>query len=57
MGVAVVWWSTHRIAAREVRGSNLGLGATFFHGNRGNRSRKVKMDGWMRARDLARARA
>ena len=28
-GVAVVWWSTHRIAAREVRSSNLAV-ADFF---------------------------
>ena len=24
-GVAVVWWSTHQIAAQEVRGSNPAL--------------------------------
>ena len=27
----MVWWSGHRIAAREVRGSNLGLGRNFFN--------------------------
>ena len=29
MGVAVVWWSTHRIAAREVLGSNPAPGILF----------------------------
>ena len=28
-GDAVVWWSTDRIAAREVRGSNTALGILF----------------------------
>ena len=45
-GVTVVWWSVHRIAAREVRGSNLGAAENFSWRNR---SRLDRMDGWMRA--------
>ena len=51
-GSTVVEWIRRLRVDREVRGSNLGAGETFFV----NHSRIVKMDGWMRARDLARAR-
>ena len=54
-----------RLGDREVRGSNLGAGETFFVDEKSladeksakNHSRIVKMDGWMRARDRARARS
>ena len=52
-----------RLGDREVRGSNLGAGVTFFRGRKSladENPRKSLVDsenGWMRVRDIARARA
>ena len=64
----MVWWSTHRTAAREVRGSNLGLGILFSEDLMVIREKYLyarvteiyhtrgdRSVGWMGARDRARA--
>ena len=52
-GVAVVERLTRRLGDREVRGSNLRAARKFFV----EWLAHSEIDGWMRARDVARARA
>ena len=59
MGVAVVWWSSHRLGDREVRGSNLAAAifsiSVKLRLNTREEPHARSENGWMDVRECTRA--